>query len=80
MLYIQESLGNVNIERAEYVQLANPEVVPYQRASDLIEVEDSTAARAWISKNSLTIITTSAAQTIYDVHVDNGDEEARILS
>jgi len=80
MLYIQESLENVNIERAEYARLTNPEVVPYQRVADLIEVEDSSAARTWIFKNSLTIITTSAAQTIYDVHVDNGDEEARILS
>lgn len=80
MLYMQESLGNVNIERAEHIQLSEPTVVPFQRASDIIEVEDSTAARAWISRNGLTIISTSAAQTIYDGHVSNGDEEARTLS
>ena len=80
MLYMQDSLSNANTERAEYAQLANSEVTPVQRASDLIEVEDTTAARAWISKNGLTIISTSAAQTIYDGHVANGDQEARTLS
>ena len=80
MLYMQESLGNVNIERAEYVQLMDSRVVPFQRASDIIEVEDLESARAWVSRNGLTLITTSAAQAIYDAHVVNGDEEARTLS
>ena len=80
MLYIQESLENVNIERAEQVRLLDSRVAPFQRASDLIEVEDLVPARAWVYKNGLTLITTSAAQAIYDAHVADGDEEARTLS
>ena len=80
MLYIEGLIERANILRAEYVKLTNPEVAPHQRASDLIEVEDSLAARSWISANGLTTITTSAAQTIYDGHVANGDQEARTLS
>ena len=97
MLYIQESLENVNIERAEYAELATLRVVslnrskplhlrepvfhvPIQRASDIIEIQDSVPTRSWISRNGLTLITTSAAQAIYDAHVADGDEEARTLS
>ena len=80
MLYLNESLNNINLERVEYVRLTSPTFEPLQRASDLLEVEDSTVARAWIARNELTIITTSAAQTIYDGHVANGDQEARTLS
>jgi hypothetical protein len=80
MLYLNESLNNINLERAEYVRLTSPTFEPFQRASDLVEVEDSTVARAWISRNGLTIITTSAAQTIYDGHVARGDQSARTLS
>ena len=80
MLYIQESLVNVNRERAEYVRGIDPAVEPFQRASDLIEVIDNPIAMEWITRNGLTIISTSAAQTIYDAHVSNGDEEARTLS
>ena len=80
MLYIQESLVNVNRERAEYVRNIEPTVEPFQRASDLIEVIDNPRAREWIATNNLTIISTSSAQTIYDGHVANGDQEARTLS
>jgi hypothetical protein len=80
MLYIQESLENINFERAEYVRLRDPAVEPFQRASDLIEVIDNPLAREWVALNDLTLISTSAAQAIYDGHVANGDQEARTLS
>ena len=43
-------------------------VNPFQRAADLIEFEDSSAVRAWISTNSLTIITRDQAQAIVMEH------------
>ena len=80
MLYINESLENILIERAEYIRGIAPEVVPFQRASDLVEVEDSPMAQEWIAHNGLTVISTSAAQAIYDSHVAKGDKEARTLT
>lgn len=81
MIYINESLGNVNRDRAEYVRsISNGTVEPFQRASDLIEVIDNPVAREWIAANGLTVISTSVAQTIYDGHVAKGDEEARTLT
>ena len=41
---------------------------------DLIEFEDSSAVRAWISTNSLTIITRDQAQAIYDAAVASSQD------
>ena len=52
-------------------------VNPFQRAADLIEFEDSSAVRTWISTNSLTIITRDEAQAIYDAAVASSQATGR---
>ena len=52
-------------------------VNPFQRAADLIEFEDSSAVRTWISTNSLTIITRDQAQAIYDAAVASSQDTGR---
>jgi len=38
---------------------------------NIVVVEDTSAGAAWLTRNSLTSITQSAAQTIYDNFMDN---------
>jgi len=38
---------------------------------NIIVVENSTEGAAWLTRNSLTSITKSAAQSSYDAHMDN---------
>ena len=38
---------------------------------NIIVVEDTSAGAAWLTRNSLTGITQSQAQTSYDAHIDN---------
>ena len=38
---------------------------------NIIVVEDTSAGAAWLTRNSLTGITQSQAQTSYDAHMDN---------
>ena len=62
-----------------YAQGMITEVTPTDRSNgvnpvqfqNIVVVEDTSAGAAWLTRNSLTAITESAAQTIYDNFMDN---------